>query len=421
MHSTLSRNKKTPFTILIVFCFFLSSHSQSINKKLHFTSENRKKVTIPFKLSSNLIIIPIKINDSPTLQFILDTGIKTAIITELYKDDSVSLNFFSEKPLFGLGAGKALTSYITINNTYYLKKVIGEYQTILYLKEDVFQLSAQLGTKVNGLIGWDIFKNFIVEINYRREYVRLHHRKKFEYPKSRKWTSLPLTFHDGKPYIKARITQFNGTEMPVKLLIDTGAGMPLWLSSASDEKIIVPEKHINTFIGQGLNGDVHGKLGRIKKITIGEMEIEDVITAFPDTITVATSLIAGDNRNGSIGAELLNRFHLIIDYYHKKISLKPNSNFKKAFEYNKSGLTIIEPAPGIPVYTVSFIREESPADSAGLKIYDQLLRIGNQPVSDMKLDQINNFLFGRKGNKVYITVLRDGERIKTTLNLYNEI
>ena len=40
-------------------------------------------MTIKFKTASNLIIIPVTINGSDTLNFILDTGVRYPIITEL--------------------------------------------------------------------------------------------------------------------------------------------------------------------------------------------------------------------------------------------------------------------------------------------------------------------------------------------------
>ena len=47
------------------------------------------KIVVHFKLENNLIIIPVQINNSSTLNFILDTGLKNTIITELNKIESI--------------------------------------------------------------------------------------------------------------------------------------------------------------------------------------------------------------------------------------------------------------------------------------------------------------------------------------------
>ena len=47
-----------------------------------FISGNRTWTRIPFQLHSNLIIVPVRINESDTLYFILDTGVSNTIITD---------------------------------------------------------------------------------------------------------------------------------------------------------------------------------------------------------------------------------------------------------------------------------------------------------------------------------------------------
>ncbi len=47
-----------------------------------FIANNRAFTRIPFQLHSNLIIVPVQINQSDTLYFILDTGVSNTIITD---------------------------------------------------------------------------------------------------------------------------------------------------------------------------------------------------------------------------------------------------------------------------------------------------------------------------------------------------
>ena len=56
-----------------------------------FIANNRTSTRIPFQLHSNLIIVPVQINQSDTLYFILDTGVSNTIITDP--------DAFREKPL----------------------------------------------------------------------------------------------------------------------------------------------------------------------------------------------------------------------------------------------------------------------------------------------------------------------------------
>ena len=57
-----------------------------------FDNPKKKSITFNFKSSNNLVIIPVAINNSDTLNFILDTGVRYPIITELPFVNKLNLN-----------------------------------------------------------------------------------------------------------------------------------------------------------------------------------------------------------------------------------------------------------------------------------------------------------------------------------------
>jgi len=67
-------------------------YAQQQIQNLSFVNSTQKSVSFPFKFINNLIILPVVINDSDTLQFILDTGVSRSIMTELSIGDSLLLN-----------------------------------------------------------------------------------------------------------------------------------------------------------------------------------------------------------------------------------------------------------------------------------------------------------------------------------------
>jgi C-terminal processing protease CtpA/Prc len=112
-------------------------------------------------------------------------------------------------------------------------------------------------------------------------------------------------------------------------------------------------------------------------------------------------------RNGSIGSGLLSRFNLIVDYRNQKLTLTPNKHIKEPFLYNMSGIEIETPKPGEPVYQISFIRKDSPADIAGLQAGDQVICVNGDPVSKYTLTELVNLFFERPGRKITIKYLRN--------------
>ncbi|MGD9930036.1 MAG: aspartyl protease family protein [Mangrovibacterium sp.] len=380
-----------------------------------FANPRQKSVTFDFKTASNLIIIPVLINDSDTLNFILDTGVRYPIITELPFVNKLNLNFMQPITVSGLGEGESLTAYRSGNNTVKIEGLVSYNQEIHMVISEDFQISQVLGLPVHGLIGFNLFKDFVVEIDYENNKLTL---SKPEYYRSRvnnRDIVMPLHFEHNKPYVRTTIMTDKNEEVSVKLLVDTGASDAIWLSTSSDDRIGLPEKHIESFLGRGLNGDLYGKKGRIGGIWVGPLILYEPIVAFPEPELV--SQIISDDRNGTLGAEILRRFYVTFDYPGKQLKLRPTSRVKEEFNYNMSGLDISNPFPGMPVFTIDKVRANSPAYYAGLMENDQILDVNRTSHRSLSLNDINLILQSKEDRKISMTVLRNGEEIKTSFTL----
>lgn len=82
-----------------------------------------------------------------------------------------------------------------------------------------------------------------------------------------------------------------------------------------------------------------------------------------------------------------------------------------------SGMEVTNPMPGLPIFTVANIRENSPAYLAGLKENDQIISINNSSHNNMSLNDINLILQSKENRKIKMKVLRDGEEFKTSFEL----
>jgi hypothetical protein len=408
--------------ILTIFLFVTligNTFSQDQEGEMYFSEPRKKSARIRFDLINNLIIIPIKINDSDTLRFILDTGVRTTLITELADNESVFLNYASQVKVHGLGGGEPLDAYHSIGNFLKISDVIGKNITVNILLENVFHLSEKLGFKVNGLIGYDFFRNFVIDINYQAKILTIYRTETYKAPK-RGFSVIPIEIFKDKPYLNTNVKIVNDHPFPVKLLIDTGASDPVWLFNTTDFNIQVPAKHIELYLGKGLNGDVHGEKGRIHSIQLGKFELQGPITSFPDSVSIK-HVIALDDRNGSIGGELLRRFRVIVDYTNRTISLRRNTNYTDPFSYNMSGIELSAPFSHLPVFIISFIFADSPASFAGLKIGDQIISINRKMAVEYKLNDIYELFLGKDDKLISMVVLRDGQEFRVSFRLKKEI
>ena len=376
-----------------------------------FDNPKKKSVTFDFKSSNNLIIIPVAINNSDTLNFILDTGVRYPIITELPFVNKLNLNYLQPINVKGLGEGEQLTAYRSGNNTINLNGLVAYDQEIHMVINENFQISHILGMPVHGLIGFNLFKDYVVKIDYAEHKITLIKPEFFEYKARERDIVLPLSFEQGKPFVTTSIVTDKNEDVPVKLLVDTGASDAIWLSTNSDSRISLPENHIETFLGRGLSGDLYGKKGRIGAIWVGPLVLYEPIVAFPDNELV-DQLIGKNDRNGTLGAEILRRFYITMDYPGKRLILRPNANLKDDFNYNMSGLEVTNPMPGLPIFLVSNIRKNSPAYYAGILENDQIISLNSMNNKSLTLNDINLLFQSQQDRRIKMTILRNGEQVK---------
>ncbi len=382
-----------------------------------FDDPQNKTATIKFKLISNLIVIPLSINGSDTMNFILDTGVKSPIITELTMVDELELNYMKPINLKGLGSDGSTQAYQSGDNSIKIDGLTARKQLINVVIDDNFQISKILGIPVHGLIGFNMFRQYVVRVNYKSRQIKLYKPQFWKYRPRRKDIVLPIHFTKNKPMVRAEVMQRDSEEpIDVLLMVDTGASDALWLGLNSSKKIKLPEKKVHSYLGAGINGDLYGYKGRIDGIWIGGKILDEPIVAYPDSGSIQ-HLMMVENRNGTIGGELLRRFTLYFDYFNSRLVMRPNSSFKDDFNYNMSGLEIIAPVPGVPVFTISSLDEGSPAAKAGLQVNDQILKLNRWFHTSLSLNDINLVLRQNKGKKVKITVLRGGQEIKTSFVL----
>ncbi|UFH55339.1 aspartyl protease family protein [Spirosoma sp. KNUC1025] len=377
-----------------------------------FIAGNRTWTRIPFQLHSNLIVVPVKVNDSDTLRFILDTGVSNTIITDP--------NAFRKKPLLltrkvklnGAGEGGSLTASIAINNFLSLGGLRAAHHNLVILDEDILKLSEYVGTPVHGIFGYEIFANFVVNVDFQRHEIIISRPDKYQYRK-RKGDRYPITIQDTKAYTDA-LSVYDGEKvMPLRAVLDTGAGHALLLDrSRSMSAMPLPEKNIRAQLGRGLNGVINGCLGRIQKIKFGRYELDNILASFPDSMAYGMKLVNMPERQGNIGCELLRRFNVTFNYPDQYIVLKPIKRLmRESFEHDMSGMELRARGADFHKYYVDKIIDGSPADIAGLVEGDEVLFVNNTSANELTISDIYKMLQKGEGKEVSMLVRRNGQII----------
>jgi len=380
--------------------------------------QREKTITVPFEVVGSYAVVKVSINGSAPLHFILDSGVQTTIITELNESDSLLLNYTENTALKGLGSGANLKALISPGNTLKMGKLTLRNKTVYVLEEDIFDLSRHTGFKINGLIGTDIFPDYIVEINYTKRVIVFHDKDNYQVHKS--FTSIPMTIEGQKMFIRVPITDDGGREREYKMLLDTGAELAVWLRSFGNNSIKIPEKRIRCLIGQGLSGEIKGYMARLPEIRLGERRLKQPIVSFPDSATII-GITSDETRDGTLGSQILNRYTLIFDFSRRLLHLKPNDTAGRKFSYNIAGIEVVQMSPYFRIWEVLYIWEGSLAEKAGIQLGDQIVEINGRKSFEMNLNEIKA-LFEIPGRApLKIVLQRNAKQITVKLNLKNQI
>ena len=404
------------FTAILLITLLSFANQCYANKFVSLKKQKSEKIVLPFKLINNLIVVKMKVNNSSELNFILDTGLKNTIVTELSYNDTIEIKHASLTTLSGLGGEDPVKVYKSTGNTFKFGKIRIENQNLYVMTENVFHISELLGMPIHGIIGHSVLKDYISDINYVHRRIVLYKSTDYDFKPRGKWDEHNIEIINDKPYMYCTIVTHESDTIDVKMLIDTGASQAMWLDKNSHNKISLPKRSVETHLGMGLNGSITGSVGVINNIILGRYNLKNPFCAFPDSTSLHdyTNI---DNRNGSIGSNIMRKFRVVIDYKKKKLYLKRNSYYNSKFFFNMSGLEIGTPIPGVPVFEVYNINKTSNAYKAGLRRKDQILSINNKNLINMSLSDINGYIEDKQGRKLYMKVLRDDEIKNITFRL----
>lgn len=416
--------------------------------------DNLKKDKIPFDLVNNLVIIPVEINGDK-LSFLLDTGVNTTLLFGISEADSLRVKNARPLKVKGLGTGEGVVALESKNNEFKIGDAIDPNHTIYVVFEESLNFSARMGIPIHGILGYDFFKNFVVITDYVSKKITFYKPEAYKRKKCFECEEFKLSFYNNKPYVNIRMSSFTSKSENITLLLDSGSSDALWLFNKHNSLGDNSNKYFEDFLGLGFSGNIFGKRSKLNEIWMGSFNLKQVKVAFPEK-SATEGIIFFEERDGSIGGDILKRFTMILNYQAKTMILKKNSNYSDPFYYNMAGLTIehdgleviteltthsnfyfdntrgdgngttSESVTDVSVYTeialvpryvVVDVRKDSPAQLAGVKVGDEIVTINGSPAYKTKLFDLNALFSSKVGKPIRLKIKRNEQLIKVKFTL----
>jgi hypothetical protein len=365
--------------------------------------------SIPFELVLKHIVVNIRVNNSRPLPFILDTGDKFAIV-DLDLAKQLGLTLYGDVNAGGAGAA-VIHGRLVQDSSFTIPGFNGFSQPIT-LAIPLKNLEAPLGHEVDGILGGDFIKEFVIRLDYGSRELRLYDKETFRY--SGPGQSIPMELDaNGHPIVEAEVTPQAGQPLKGKFVVDIGSGAALTLYSSfvAEHHFLDPGlKTIKALGAAGTGGQIQAQIGRVAELKIGEFRLAQPITMFSQDQAGA---MAASPIQGNIGQQILNRFTLYLDYSHARIIFKPNKDFGRPFARAFTGAALEGVGNDYRTIRVKDILEDSPATEAGLNKGDIIGAVDGRSTSALSLSEIAE-MFERPGS-YRLDVQRGEAKLRLTL------
>ena len=366
--------------------------------------------TVAFELYQNLVFLPVRLKGSEPSTFLLDTGASVSFLNQALAH-SLGLEVKHQRES-NIGTGEASTRMgfakdlaFGVSGVDIPAKHVGVVQ--------LADLESTLGRTINGILGADLFKSYVVTIDYAARKVTLEDPKHYAYHGN--GDLIPLRLSGDRPFVRATVTPVRSDPIEGLFVIDTGDDSTLGLHTPFVEKYRLRSSNQKMIphLSHGMSGESRNWRGRVASLKLGTFTIDHPVATFAEATKGSE---ADRSYDGVLGGEILRRFKVTFDYSRRQMILEPNEAFSEAYEFDMSGVSLVTQGSDFKTIGVRHVLADSPASEAGLKEGDTLETIDEKPAASLGLEQIEH-MFKKDGREYVLGVTRGDAQIQVRMKI----
>jgi len=259
-------------------------------------------VTVPSQFHDGLIFVSVSIGAGPPGVFLLDTGAAATVLDARFADAAhVKLG----DPTHVVGGGGAAQARQAEDVALTLA---GEPPLLTDpVVADLSAPSQGMGVHLDGILGDDVLRRFVLTLDYRGHAVRLSQAE----PAPADAVAMRLI---ATPFVLATIED-GGRKPTAAFQIDTGANTALAFWAPFAAQALAPRRTQPT-LGVGVAGDTRGRLGRVEALDVAGHRIASPQADFADQLHPDD---AGPDYGGVIGGPAWSGLVLTLDFPHRRV------------------------------------------------------------------------------------------------------
>ena len=298
------------FSLLITLTFVsVALRAQAPDLRINDTFAIGEESSFPFEFRKGMIFVPVRLNGSKPLSFVLDTGSARMLIDRTLAD-SLDLKRSGQGSLQGAGAGRIPIEFVH-NVDLGLPGL--ESRGYEFSTADLQPLQASLGAEVDGILGYEVFSRFVVTVDYESRTVTFTQPRAFHASESTQ--ALPIELRGKWAFVKGELVLPGSVTVQDNFLIDCGSG------DAVNHPIVMKLQSRNPIqSGIGLGTAVQGATAQATSLQLGRYTLPN------PTVSCCG---ATDQTSKLIGNDVLKFFTVTFDYSSARILIKPNAAFPR--------------------------------------------------------------------------------------------
>jgi len=374
-------------------------------------NNGRNSRNIPIETWNNLIVFKATVNGQKTGTFIFDSGAGVSVIDSAFASQAgVDLSVTATSEKTGMTYRKANISRLELQDM-----VISD---LNIRAMDLQQLSLLTGHPVDGILGYELLKEMVAEVSYCKKSVSFFDPSSYHY--RGRGEQLNVSFANNWPVVELTFSQNNGKIRKGKVLVDTGSMMPVSLNQPGFCDQTMPSPLSAGIMGTGPGG----VLGRIDKVSIGNLTVKNVYAGLPSEINPEEvnpiNKAVMDAGIGLIGGPLLCRFNLIFDYSRTRIIFEPTCYVDYQFRPELLGAAVMASGQDYKSFRVFAVAPGTPAAKAGFMPGDEIMGIDQYKADQLTLWTMKQ-LFMDPDKTHMVTVNRQGKNLRIPVSLASVI
>jgi len=270
--------------------------------------------TVGLEMQGNVVFVKASIGNSATLDMALDTGTVYSTL-----DEAIAKKLGLDLSTKAQSSGMKGMQEISILKDQTLRFCGLEINEPLMVSYPLEFLSKRIGRRVDGIIGVELLKKHVVEIDYPGRQVRAYSPETFAY--TGPGEAVPITYDSRHlPLVKGWVTPYGKQPIQVRFQVDSGgaaAHAMFWKSFIEKHDLASGAREMKEVQVTAFTGTKTQQQGRVEAIRIGKVVVHDPEVGFND-------YQGGDPTvcDSNLGSGFLKKFKVIFDLPHDRMILE---------------------------------------------------------------------------------------------------